>query len=477
MPAPEHVDDVPLFESLDRSLSLPASYPLDACRETSGGVPLATDRGDGTCRGHFSDPSRKLAGRAAPEKTALSNASLLCTLSAPVSQGAQVHVRCAPGKRRRRERRPSVYESGRNRGREGYGCWETTEGKEVITPDRDDFRIAILASDRDRSPKVLALSLASMLKRLGVECEILWGADEMLGRMSLRWARHPRKWRMGLRHCGSDHALVGRLRRCAGIVFSKCCPNAFMRGYGIERLRRHLPGIPIAFHEVYYLGNAPYQQAWLREGGHFGVERYDWHLAVSEVTEVRGVPSCPWSAIGLDLTGSGLEPGGQQDMTAIIDFARPGYEALRQQQRSALLDVGFNVIELDGEYSLTEIRSLYRKACAFFPQFPEAFGLAMAECLASGAFVFLPDSSWAMSFRLDAAPMPHTRGTLAGCFKVYSDANDLRERLRSLRRSYDPCSVAAEFRRAYPTFASGNLPGLRAFLEGCVTGWSGKCNS
>jgi len=335
------------------------------------------------------------------------------------------------------------------------------------------MQIAILTRIDESSPKVLAQGLHHMLDKLGVTSRIYWESHGLLRRL-LPLFKQPRHWYLyphrrlqdKLIHYSEDRQLLRELSKYSAIVFCECIPNALWRNYfDVESLRRRLPGIPILLYAVQYLGNVPTMQQRLAEEGDFGIERYDWHLAVSEVTELRGKPAPPWSASGLDLEHAGLRPAPKKEFTAVVDFAQKGYERYRQEQLAVLRDLAIPTIVLEGRYTLVEIRGIYQEASVFFIQSPESFGVPIAECLHSGAYVFTPHSGWPMAFRLDEEPQVAGPGMLPDIFRVYRDAEGLRQQLIDLRQSYDPVRdpyrISATFRKTYPTFWTGNLEALR----------------
>src|ERR1035441_3440561 len=88
----------------------------------------------------------------------------------------------------------------------------------------------------------------------------------------------------------ADRKLLRELKSYDAIVFSNCIPNALLRNYyDIETLRKLLPGKPIILYAVYYLGNAPSMEQRLKASGDYSADRFDWSLAVSEVTGRLGM--------------------------------------------------------------------------------------------------------------------------------------------------------------------------------------------
>ena len=338
-------------------------------------------------------------------------------------------------------------------------------------------KIAILTSSVDGSPKVLAQGLVHMLSKLEVSSRIYYDTHALLRRL-LPLYRRPRRWYLRLHsrlqqkfaHCKEDRQLLKELGTYSAVVFCYVVPNALWRNYfDIESLRKRLTGIPILLYAVMYVGNAPRHQKDLLEGGDFGIERYDWHLSVSEVTETRGEPGPTWSAIGFDLEHTALRVAPKKEFVVVVDFAQPGYERYRQEQLAVLRDLGIAPIVLEGRYPMAEIRQIYQEASILFIQSFETFGLPIAECLYTGARVFTPHSGWPMAFRLDPDPQPYGPGTLPEVFHVYDGAEDLRQQLIDLHEAYDPerdpYRVSKVFRDTYPTFGAGDLQALHDVVE------------
>lgn len=352
------------------------------------------------------------------------------------------------------------------------------------------MRIAILSRAQNSSPKILAQGLEAMLRKAGVEAKLFIGETDLLGRLKpLREVLFGKSARNAKGRLGeawrkiatrkADQEKLAELSTFSAIVLSECIPNAFLRGhYYIEEFRKHLARVPIILYEVYYLGNAPRMQQTLQAGGHYGLERFDWHLAVSEVTEVRGKPAPPWSCVGLDLHHTGLAPSAKQGFVVLLDFAAPGWERFREDQISTVKRLGLKFLQLEGYYTIAEIRELYRKASVFLMQSSEAFGVSIVECLATGTRVFTPDSSWPMAFRLGNSLHPGGPGPLPSCFNVYKGSADLSRQLLDVKRTYDlqktPRETFATFVKHYPHFFEGNLDELNNLVqrieEGRVSG-------
>jgi hypothetical protein len=333
-------------------------------------------------------------------------------------------------------------------------------------------KIAIITRKDYRSPRILAESLKNQFNKLGVTADLFYEIEVLTRLNSFKEIKHKFKFHFWLRrklqNLVVDRKFLNKLFGYDAIIVCECTPNGFWKDfYNIELLKKKV-GKPVLFYEVYYLGNAPTQIAKLAAAGHPLMERYDWHLSVADVTEIRSKEPGPWSCVGLDLTVSGLKPKAKNEFVALIDFSQQGYERYQEEQISILSQLNIKTIILKGTYTLNEIRALYRQASVFFIQFPEAFGLPIAECLACGTQIFTADSGWPMSWRLDVNPEVHGKGILPNIFNIYSSAADLKQKLISLRSTYDfyqtPIDVYKTFLHHYPHYYYGNAAEVQNVL-------------
>jgi hypothetical protein len=336
------------------------------------------------------------------------------------------------------------------------------------------MKVAILTREDDKSPKVLAKSLKTMCEIIDVECDIIYDISMLIRMQPITEKRRfsipfIKRLYSTCKYFRKIKVFIKELSAYDIIVISECTPNAFWRGYyAIEILRKHLKK-PILLHEVYFLGNAPTQIKRLIEEKEPGIERYDWHFAVSEVTEIKSLPIKNWSRIGLNLEHAGLKPTIKQRFLVLVDFEQPGYELYRKEQIQILKEASIPYISLEGSYTMDEIRDLYRQACVLLIQFPEAFGLPIAECLASGAYIMTPSSAWPMSWRLDENPQVHSEGTLPDCFQVYDSSETFRSQLLNLKHMYDlkntPERIFSTYIQHYPHYYYGNSHELKIALQ------------
>lgn len=305
----------------------------------------------------------------------------------------------------------------------------------------------------------------------GYEAALFYQAKAAKRLVDARTARVPAWlwWIYRRLHWWADSRLFSKLAQMDAVILCGTTPNAFRRrSYDVDRLRR-ATGRPVLYYSVQYLENAPSLVRRLRDQGDHGVEVFDWHLAVSDVTELRGRPRPPWHHIGLYLRSTGLRPVEKSSFLAVVDFARPGFERYRHEQVQVLTDLGIPFLTLDRPYPMAEIRQVYRRASLFFIQFPESFGMPIAECLACGALICTPHSSWPMAWRTDEEPTMHGEGQLPECFLLYQNVEDLRAKVATLRDEYDlkvtPQRVFDSFLETYPERYEGNQEALAAVME------------
>ncbi|WP_228694338.1 hypothetical protein [Lunatimonas sp.] len=265
-----------------------------------------------------------------------------------------------------------------------------------------------------------------------------------------------------------DRKLVRQLKTYDLLIIAETSPKCYLTDeYDFVKGKRVLGNIPMVYHGVYYLGNAPTIEEMFKKEGHNNASIFDWHLVVSSVTEIRSNPTPPWNQIGMYLRHTGLKPARKARTFAVVDFEREGREHIRNEQIQVLTNLGIPFVALSGTMSIAEIREIYRQATYYFIQFPESFGVPIAECLSCGAYIFMPDSSWAMAWRLDENPEIHGPGTLADCFVVYEGVEDLQSRLAQIEVAYDltetPREVFSIFLANYRSYYEGNQQEFEKF--------------
>ncbi len=335
-------------------------------------------------------------------------------------------------------------------------------------------KVAIITKPKNSSPKVLAICLNHFLKDNGYNADLFFKIEvfkRLLSYYDVKNKYNILSWRLYQAiHYISDRWFLKKLKTYDAIIIAETSPRIYFKDiYNISLLKEKLGDIPIVYHGVYFLGNAPTMVEMLAENGQYSSKIFDWHLSVSEVTEIRQKPTPPWSTIGMYLKSTGLKPRPKKELFALVDFEREGHEETRKIQIETLEALDIPYVALSGSFSIEEIRELYKKATFYFIQFAESFGVPIAECLSCGSYIFTPDSSWGMAWRLDENPQIHGPGTLADCFVVYEDQKDLTKKLENLQANYDleetPKKVFNIFHENYPHYYDGNVTILKDFMD------------
>jgi len=324
------------------------------------------------------------------------------------------------------------------------------------------MKIAILSRPDFRSPRILSDSLQLHLEQQGVEIEIFYRIG-LLNRMvsfnDSKLSFH--FWiKRKLKHFLEDARLLKRLKQFDAVIISECIPNGFLkRIYNVEKFKGIIKK-PVGIYEVYYLGNAPTQIEFLQKNKEQLLDRFDFHLSIASVTEIKQTTSKNWFPIGIKTESWNLKPLSKKEIVAIIDFAFPGNELVRQSQINALKNCGIKYISLERSFTIEEIRQIYQQGSIYFMQSYEAFGLPVLECLLAGCQVFAAKSWWPMSWRLNENPEIHSAGILPECFTVYDGEEELKNKLLAFKESYDfestPEKVFDNFLNHYPEFYYGN---------------------
>lgn len=258
-----------------------------------------------------------------------------------------------------------------------------------------------------------------------------------------------------------------QLQACDCIIIVQHCPSAFYKDFKrVETLRKY--NKPIVNYDLNYLPNQGwYKKIKERNPANWGLERYDWYLPASIVTEFAlpaGIPDI-YSTIGFDIRKDDLYPE-QEEFIALIDFARPGYETARAIQIQALQETSTPYIELKGRYTTNDIRKIYRRSCLYFLSFRESFGLPILELQLCGCTIFTPFREWAPAHFLNKDIHKAGTGDLGSNFYVYNnDLDTLKQQIRKLKSTYNAKRVIENFRNEYPFYYQGNKRTLADFLQ------------
>jgi hypothetical protein len=335
------------------------------------------------------------------------------------------------------------------------------------------IKVAIITRPDYKSPRILAESLAEQFKKNGSFPTVYFEISRLTRLKKILKTPKTNKKHFYLRtkykNFFKDFLFLKKLKKYDLIVICECTPNGFWKNtYHIEELKDKLK-IPVYYYEVYYLGNTPSQIDSLIKQGNPTIERYDHHLCVSEVTEIIGKKNSNWSCIGLDMMGWGLTPLNKNEFIAVVDFIQEGFEEYHKEQVNALKRLGIKFIVLDKTYSISEIRKIYNSASIFFLQFPEAFGVSIAECLAAGCQIFTPNMSWPMSWRLNSSNDDIITETLPSCFTAYDGFDDLLKKLNDFFSDHNlettPINIFQNFINNYPNFYFGNPKQIQKIID------------
>jgi hypothetical protein len=325
----------------------------------------------------------------------------------------------------------------------------------------------------------MAEGLRRMLSRLGVRSEVFYSGLQRIQRATQRSGMMAASKR-ALRTVART-ALIAQLRRFDAVVITGHMPAAFMRGFwDDDLLRASLPETPIVLYDLVYLPTRGDWIKWLKvgnanlgipDGNHYGMERYDWYLAASAVSEYP-MPAAPQplSIIGMNLDDGTLYPD-QKDVTALLDFERTDHQIERDVQLRVLNDIGMRREVLSGTYPIDAIRSVYRRIAVYFIAHRESFGVPICELQACGSYVFTPYSDWVPSHWMKSDLHQPGRGDLTANFVVYrNDPFLLSQELRRVLSSYDGGAVRGRLLREQPALYYGDHDQLGDFIGRLRTG-------
>lgn len=334
-------------------------------------------------------------------------------------------------------------------------------------------RVAILANRANSFYRPLAEGLERMFKEIGVEAILLYDGLESLPRKQLRGSGKGANWKGKVFQLAEGCAAwlnYQRLLRCLRTVDVAVIVGHMPRAYydllfDDDRLRRDVPRLPILLYALVYLGSRADWVKWIHAGlasktvppgNHWGLNRYDHHLCITEVSEHRVLPGAErFSRIGINLIDASLaiEP---REICALIDFERPNHLPERAIQIQACLEAGIPFKVLHGSYSMAEIRKIYRSCSLYFIAHTESFGLPICEVQVCGGVILTPYANWCHAHYLET-PKRGCSGRLPENFIVYNnDKQQLVRELERLKRDYNAETALANFKRDQPHFYLGN---------------------
>ena len=347
-------------------------------------------------------------------------------------------------------------------------------------------KVAILANNRASFIKPMAEGLARMVNACGGHSAIFYDGLEAIGSVQPAAARSvSRTLRRTLGPAVAPwlgrprfYALMRQLRQFDVVVIVGSLPWAYYRSFFWDQLvRSSLPGIPLVLYDLYYLPTRGRWAEWLQTGnpavgiqvgGHWGLDRYDWYLLASVVSECPLSPGPhPYSLVGLNLDDGTLRPQQSNQFVALLDFEHPEDLSERAVQITALERTRTPYRVLNGAYSIEEIRRIYGRSAIFFLAMRESFGLPICEAQACGSYVFTPYAAWCPSHCKKAdLSRPGLGEFLSPNFVVYdNDLDTLVDEIDRVRSSYDAEQVVRTFRQHDPQYYFGDREAVADFLE------------
>ncbi len=349
------------------------------------------------------------------------------------------------------------------------------------------MNVAILADNADNFVKPRAEGLQRMLTHLGINSKVWYDGlhflDHKLKETKLSFSS-PKELARGVYQLinPSQKAFIStkwkELEACDLIVVVETIPTAYLNYHlnRIEEIRQRLPHIPIVLYSSIYLGTCGEWIGFLKRGndyhgfikgaGHYGLERYDWHLIASASTDFplpKGFQ--PLTEMGCNLNDGTLFPEQDGKFKALLDFERPNHMQERAIQILALEKTNTPYKVLNGRYPMAEIRKIYRQSAIYFLAHLEAFGLPIVELQASGSLVFSPYSRWAWAHYHKPDLKEPGEGSLSPNFVVYNnDLETLCEKIEEAKANFDPSKVLETFKKHDNRFWDGDYVALAAFI-------------
>lgn len=357
------------------------------------------------------------------------------------------------------------------------------------------MKLAIMANEKDSFVRPLAEGLARMAKSCGAIAEIHYDGLEVLSLpLGLRNLSPRGIAGFALKSAGYRKRfdeMVDRLADADAIVVVAHVPASHSRhAHGnIERLRRRVPKIPIVDYDLIYLPTVEKWSAAMLRGdlsdispeemelvrpAPFGMERYDWYLVGSPVSEIPMPPGAqPYSAIGIDIDDGTLYPDQGGDFHVLVDFeqSRKNYLSFREVQLAAVKRAGVSYEVLEGRFTRQEIRAKYRKSAVLMLAHRESFGLPIIEMQSCGGQIFTPRPEWAGAHWIKEDLSVPGPGAHSSNFVVYENSVDaLVGELIAAREKFDPQQRLATFRSEQAHLYNGDTAELGFFLDRLASG-------
>ena len=349
------------------------------------------------------------------------------------------------------------------------------------------MRVAILGNFAPGYVRPMAEGLQRMFADINITAEFFHEGHFMLARVQPDLRTYIRSAQQGsavknalkyfIKEAPIFYPFLKQLRKFDVIVVVNSIVPAFLNEFfRDEALRYWLPRTPIVLYDVFYLPTRGSWGKWLKEGnpergifqsGNWGLERYDWYLVGSVVSECP-LPTGPqpYSHIGLNFVHDSLRAEPKQEFTALIDFKMPDHMPERAIQILACQETNTKYTVLHGRYPLEDIRCMYRQCSIFFLAHRESFGLPICEVQTCGSYVFTPYSNWCPSHWVKLDLRQPGPGALSPNFIVYNnDKQLLINEINRIKAEYDPFRVLNTFQNVHPQLYRGDLKELQQFVR------------
>lgn len=341
------------------------------------------------------------------------------------------------------------------------------------------MKIAILSCQGNSFQPIMAEGLQRMLDSVDVEAKIFTRGLSLI----TNFANHNSKISKSslknfLFHKIYAILLIEKLKKFDALIIISPVPTAFLNNFiNDEVIRNLLKDIPIILYSNYYLytvGGGIWLKS-LKQGNakrgilgsnHYGLERYDYYLSTSIITEKPlTTENHPYARIGINLDDRTLFPD-QKEFIALIDFERERYTEERKIQIEVLEETNTQYIILNGSYSRQEIREIYRKCSLYFLAHRESFGLPICELQACGSYVFSPYHNWCPGHWLKEDITQQDQGKFSPNFIVYDNNKEkLIQKINEIKSNLNPTQVREQFLKYHPHFFYGDIEEIKKFVK------------
>jgi len=348
------------------------------------------------------------------------------------------------------------------------------------------MKIAILSEDKPGFIKPMSIGLQKMLIELNVESDVHFNGLAMLDFSGFNYCKsHIKNTVKQLvnrvkfnKYLIRDTVSYGELEQFKtkiqdydAIIIVCNIPDSFCKNklINLEAFRERTK-LPIVLYQNYYLATrGPWYSKIIRtynKKAGFGLERYDWYLAASIVSDFPlSKHNHPCSIIGQNIKDDNLQPKSQKKFKVLLDFNRKGFEEYRDLQLQALKETNIEYTQLSGRYSQERIRQIYNEHSALFLSSNESFGLPIVENQLCGNYIFLPFKNWAPSHYINKSIHDSGEGDLGSNFIIYNNKlSELKTLLIQCKDNYNSSENYANFQSQYPQFIAGDLVELNQFI-------------